>query len=147
MCKVWERFILGRLLAFDIEYVNILKCFSHQANKLIPPFYDFNPSPFHDLEGRYWPISKEYISNINWRQKFPYHNIHVFYIYSFSNSWIFPWPMRIYSIIQLVWPSIIWFFLYLEIRTYDAKRDNNSLSYLCPRLWRYLCQVDFLSFN
>ena len=53
-------------------------------------YYDISPPPLHfpllylipslDQGGTYWPISEDYISHLNWRQKFPCHNIHVFYI-------------------------------------------------------------------
>ena len=45
----------------------------------------------------YWPISEGYISYLNWRQKIPCYNIHVFFIHypTTLDIWLYQGPLRI----------------------------------------------------
>ena len=69
----------------------LIKCFSKLANIEIPqsPLW-LNPIPSLEHEGTYWPISEDYISNLNWRLNFS-DTISTYFIFIFLGNLQYIW--------------------------------------------------------
>ena len=91
--RVVEYAMLGRVVEYAMLFnilllgcckrysCTLIKWYSLLSKITIPSIHQLYPIPSSDLRVAYWLISEDYISNLNWRQEFLCHNIHVFYIH------------------------------------------------------------------